>query len=215
VKAVSGDVLFAPRAALHEEYLSFVRQAKIGWAVAAAILLMSVVRPYHPVIPVAVAWSVLLALPLIPCAFVDRRTFANVLWGLRSPKSLRITISAAILSAAALIGVLAMPGPSVANWGWWLSPLFAASMAVVSNVWIQTRGDQFGGMGYFASFFFVRQFFGSPRSGGFLALLLLGIPVFAGAWVRFTTGSLLGCFFVYLCSAELVWLAASLGLGHS
>lgn len=204
----------APPGALHAEYLAFVRKAKIGWAVVVAVILcvLQANRTIH--FPPALLWAVVFLIPVVPCLFVGRGALSSILWGNRSPESVLTVVAMTALSAASLIGLLVLPGRNVPMWGWWLSPLVAAGSAVVLNVWVQTRADQFGGFGILATYFAGKDIFGYSRHANFIVYALLGIPALAGGWVRMKTGSLLGCFAVYLFSEEILWGAYRMGLGH-
>lgn len=215
MKAAPVSALGFRLSAFHEPYLSFVRQAKVGWWVAAAVALFFGIRAVPALgIPMAAWWVFAFILTLAPCVFVDRSTFTEIFWGDWSARTIRNTLIAAALSAAALIGMALLPGASVPLWPWWVVPLFAASTAVVSNAWLQTRGDQLGGLGILAGYFLMKNLFGNAHHG-FLAYALVGVPLLAAGWIRMTSGSLLACFLVYLCSEELLWLAYRLGLAHS
>jgi hypothetical protein len=196
---------------MHDEYVAFVRSAKVGWWLTAAAIAGLALLAFH--IPFAAVLAVSYTVTLGSCVFADRQVFSRILIGECTPAVTRNTIIACAAAAACLLVVLAAPKLAVAVWPWWLVPLSAASSAIVLNGWLQTRVDQVAkGYGVIAPFI-AGQGFIRTHAGDF-SYLLTGLPFLIAAWLRKTSGSLLASFLVYLICGEVLWIAARLGLGR-
>lgn len=197
---------------MHDEYVAFVRSAKVGWWLTAAVVAGFVLLAFHTV-SLAAVLAVSYAVTLGSCVFVDRQVFNRIVIGEWTPAVTRNTIIASVAAAACLLIVLAVPNMGIVVWPWWLVPLSSASCAIVLNGWLQTRVEQIAkGYGVLAPFI-VAQGYARPRVGGF-SYLVTGLPFMIAAWLRKTSGSLLSSFLVYLISGEVLWIAARLGLGQ-